>query len=84
VELGALAISTKFRNQRVGVFTVNAFLKEMARSGFKKVISLTNNPRLQSLYGHLGFVRESLPRYAGRQALSPGVSMFHRDVPPLQ
>jgi N-acetylglutamate synthase-like GNAT family acetyltransferase len=81
VELGALAIATKFRNQRVGVFTVKAFVEEMARRGFSRVVSLTNNPRLQSLYDGLGFRRESPSRYAERQAASPGVAMFHRKIP---
>ncbi len=81
VELGALAISTKFRNQRVGVYTVNSFIEAMARQGFRRVISLTNNPRLQDLYDSLGFVRESPPRYARRQARSPNVAMFHRTLP---
>lgn len=78
VELGALAISTRFRNQRVGVHTVNAFMALMRSQGFTRFISLTNNPRLEALYLQLGFVQESRPEYRERQALSPGVKMFFR------
>ena len=57
VEIAALAISTKFRNQRVGVFTVQSFMVRMQQQGYKRLISLTNNPRLKHLYQTLGFVR---------------------------
>jgi N-acetylglutamate synthase-like GNAT family acetyltransferase len=76
VELGALAISTRFRNQRVGVYTVNAFMQKMVDQGFIHFISLTKNPRLQALFLQLGFVQESPPRYALRQSESPDVKMF--------
>jgi amino-acid N-acetyltransferase len=81
-ELGALAISTRFQGQRVGVFTVNAFIAEARRRGFAKIISLTKNPRLQSLYQSLGFVRRSPSRYAERQARSADTPMFVMDVLP--
>jgi amino-acid N-acetyltransferase len=80
VELGALAISTKFRNQRVGVFTITAFMEEMTKQGYQKFISLTNNPRLQKLYLSLGFKKESFPRYRVRQEQSPGVAMFIKQM----
>jgi N-acetylglutamate synthase-like GNAT family acetyltransferase len=76
VELGALAISTRFRNQRVGVYTVNAFIEKMVDQGFVHFISLTKNPRLQALFLQLGFVQESPQRYAQRQSESPDVKMF--------
>jgi len=75
-ELGALAISVRFRGQRVGVFTIKAFIAEARRRGYKRVISLTQNPRLQSLYQSLGFIRLTPAEYAGRQAESPGIPMF--------
>jgi N-acetylglutamate synthase-like GNAT family acetyltransferase len=80
VELGALAISTRFRNQRVGVFTVKAFINEMIPEGFDRFISLTNNPRLEALYRMLGFEKKSLPEYHERQKQSPDVQMFFKDV----
>ncbi len=80
VELGALAISTKFRNQRVGVFTVNAFINEMLPQGYDRFISLTNNPRLESLYKMLGFHKKSLPEYYERQNQSPHVQMFYKKM----
>lgn len=80
IELGALAIVTKFRNQRVGVFTVKAFIGEMRQLGYRRVISLTKNPRLQKLYLTLGFRRETPAAYRPRQDRSPGVPMFVKDL----
>ena len=80
IELGALAISTRFRNQRIGVFTVNAFEDEATQEGFKRIISLTNNPRLHSLYHQLGFKQGDLPEYSARRASSPDVAMFYKDI----
>ena len=80
VELGALAISTRFRNQRVGVYTVNMFLQTMAAEGYTRFISLTKNPRLQALFECLGFVESSLPEYSKRRSESPGVKMFFKSL----
>ncbi len=80
VELGALAISTRFRNQRVGVHTVKSFMALMKSQGYTRFISLTNNPRLEGLYARLGFVQENRAEYSQRQARSPGVKMFYRKV----
>ncbi len=80
VEIAALAISTKFRNQRVGVFTVQAFMERMRQEGFTRFISLTNNPRLIQLYSAMGFVPCSRPEYKARQADSPDVAMFFKQV----
>ena len=75
-ELGALAISTRFRGQRVGVFTVNAFMAEARQRGYTRIISLTRNPRLKSLYLSMGFSQQSPPEFAHRQAQSPNTPMF--------
>jgi N-acetylglutamate synthase-like GNAT family acetyltransferase len=80
VELGALAISTRFRNQRVGVYTVNAFMQTMSAQGYTRFISLTKNPRLQALFLQLGFVEESPPEYHKRQSESPDVKMFFKAI----
>ena len=80
VELGALAISTRFRNQRVGVYTVNAFIDTMKTQGYSRFISLSGNPRLQALFRQLGFVEESPLQYSARQNQSPGVTMFYKAV----
>lgn len=80
VELGALAISTRFRSQRIGVYTVNAFMEKMIESGFSRFISLTNNPRLRALFEQLGFSEESRNEYSERQAISPDVKMFCRSA----
>jgi len=76
IELGALAISTRFRNQRIGVYTVNAFMETMAGLGYSTFISLTLNPRLQALFSQIGFVQKSPKEYSDRQAQSPSVQMF--------
>jgi N-acetylglutamate synthase-like GNAT family acetyltransferase len=76
IELGAVAISTKFRNQRVGVFTITAFIQEMILEGYDRFISLTNNPRLKSLYKKLGFIQQTPSEYRARQERSAGVQMF--------
>ena len=76
IELGALAISTRFRNQRIGVYTVNAFIESMGDLGYSRFISLTLNPRLQQLFSQIGFVQKSMDEYSKRQAQSPEVSMF--------
>lgn len=76
IELGALAISTRFRNQRVGVYTVTAFMEVMAGLGYTRFISLTLNPRLQALFSQLGFEQKSPEEYQTRQSQSPDVQMF--------
>jgi len=81
VEIGALAISTKFLNQRVGVFTVQAFMETMRKEGFAKFISLTNNPRLKKLYKAIGFKLCIDAAYRRRQAESPDVAMFAIEIP---
>lgn len=80
VELGALAISTRFRSQRIGVFTVKSFIDLMASEGFSKFISLTKNPRLKALFDQLGFVQESREEYRKRQAISPDVPMYYKSI----
>ena len=80
VELGALAISTRFRNQRVGVYTVNAFIHAMLAEGYYRFISLTRNPRLQGLLRQLGFVEGERGLYHKRQSQSPGVPLFFKEV----
>ncbi|MDA8137546.1 MAG: GNAT family N-acetyltransferase [Desulfobacteraceae bacterium] len=75
-EIAALAISTKFRNQRVGVFTVQAFMETMRKQGYNRFISLTNNPNLKKLYETIGFTPCDFAEYADRQAASPGVAMY--------
>jgi amino-acid N-acetyltransferase len=80
VEIGALAISTKFRNQRVGIFLLTSFIKEMATQGYSRCVSLTNNPKLQQLFFQLGFQQRTLPSLRKRQKQSPNVTMFVKDI----
>lgn len=81
VEIAALAISTRFRNQRVGVFTVKAFMETMQQQGYDKFISLTNNPKVKRLYNRLGFETCSPADYQARQAISPDVQMHFKQMP---
>lgn len=76
-EIAALAISTRFRNQRVGVFTVKAFIDALRRKGVTRFISLTNSPKLKKLYLAMGFEPCRRPEYRPRQAASPGVAMYY-------
>jgi len=76
-EIAALAISTRFRNQRVGVFTVKAFMDTLGHEGYRHFISLTNNPKLKKLYLMMGFTRCRDNQYKDRHAASPGVDMYH-------
>jgi amino-acid N-acetyltransferase len=80
-EIAALAISTKFRNQRVGVFTIQAFMEILRKQGFTRFISLTNNPNLKKLYQTMGFEQSSRPEYLDRQVISPGVAMYFKQIP---
>lgn len=80
VELAALAISTRFRNHRVGVHTVKSFMSLMQSQGYTRFISLTNNPHLETLYTRLGFIQASRPEYRARQDQSPDVKMFFKEV----
>ncbi|MEJ2040944.1 MAG: hypothetical protein P8X55_18760, partial [Desulfosarcinaceae bacterium] len=50
VEIGALAISTRFRSQRVGIFTIQQFMQAIEQQGPRRFISLTNNPKLRRLF----------------------------------
>jgi N-acetylglutamate synthase-like GNAT family acetyltransferase len=79
-ELGALAISTRFRGQRVGIFTVKAFIREARRQGYTRVISLTRNPRLKALYLSMGFICRSPFEYMDRQQQSPDTPMFVKEL----
>jgi len=79
-EIAALAISTKFRNQRVGVYTVESFMQAVKSQGYTRVISLTNNPALITLYEKMGFRPCRKDQYTDRQAQSPGVTIFYNDV----
>jgi amino-acid N-acetyltransferase len=80
VEIAALAISTKFRHQRIGVFTVQAFMDTLRKQGVTRFISLTNNPTLKKLYLTMGFEPCSRPEYLDRQAISPGVAMYFKQL----
>jgi len=80
VELGALAISTRFRNQRVGVYTINKFVETMAAEGYSRFVSLTRNPRLEALFERMGFSPCDLPEYQARRDESPGVRMYYKTI----
>ncbi len=76
VELGALAVATRYRNHQVGLFLIRSFVEMAAKEGCRRVISLTRNPRLKNIYSSVGFVEETPKDLAWRQAQSPAVPMF--------
>jgi amino-acid N-acetyltransferase len=76
VEIAALAISTKYRHQRLGVFTLHAFMEIMRKQGYTRFVSLTNNPNLKKLYEQIGFKPCRASEFQERQAQSPGVAMY--------
>jgi amino-acid N-acetyltransferase len=80
VEIGALAISTRFRSQRIGIFTLQQFMQTMQQQGFRRFISLTNNPKLKGLFLALGFSEPDPDLFAERRNASPGVSLFLKEV----
>ncbi len=80
VELGALAISTRFRNQRVGVYTINKFVETMTAEGYSRFVSLTRNPRLEALFERMGFTPCDLQEYQARRDESPGVRMYYKTI----
>ncbi len=75
-ELGALAVSSKFRNQQIGIFLIQRFLEEAINKGYERVISLTNNPKLQKIYLSSGFKARTPPDLKARKDRSPQVRMF--------
>ncbi len=81
-ELGALAISSRFRNQQIGLLLIRSFLNQMKTDGFSRVVSLTSNQKLGRMYLDLGFRNESPLSMKSRQDQSPGVGMYLIDLEP--
>ena len=65
VELGALAISTRFRNQRVGVYTVNAFIADHAARGLQPVYLAHPQPQASGPLPAAGLCRGEPARIRG-------------------
>ncbi len=76
IELGALAISSRFRNHRIGRLLIDRFTLQAMAEGRQRIVSLTNHPTLQSLYRRMGFSPCPPDVCNARQERSPGVSMF--------
>jgi len=76
IELGAIAISSKFRNQQIGDLLVRSFCEEMETKGYRRIISLTNNGKLAEIYFGLGFKKETPEDLTDRQKRSQDVSMY--------
>lgn len=79
-ELGALAISSRFRNQQIGLLLIQSFMAQMKADGFARVVSLTRNPKLARMYLDMGFRQQSPPELKFRQDQSPGVNMYLIDL----
>jgi N-acetylglutamate synthase-like GNAT family acetyltransferase len=76
VELGALAVATRYRNHQVGLFLIRSFVDIVAKEGYRRVISLTKNPKLKNIYLAVGFTEKTPEDLIGRQSKSPSVPMF--------
>jgi predicted GNAT family N-acyltransferase len=76
VELGALAVATRYRNQQVGFFLIRSFVEMARKKGFLRVVSLTRNQKLKEIYLSVGFNENSSDDLLFRQAKSPSVPMF--------
>ena len=76
VELGALAVATRYRNHQVGFFLIKSFVELAKKEGYRRVVSLTKNPRLKNIYCSVGF-EEKIPwDLQFRKSKSPDVPMF--------
>jgi len=80
IELGSLAVSTKFRSQQIGFFIINSFINEMKNYCVKQIVSLTNNPKLQSIFLSLGFKQKCPKELCQRQERSPNIKMFIKNI----
>jgi amino-acid N-acetyltransferase len=75
-ELGALAVATRYRNHQVGFFLIKSFVDLVKKEGYKRVVSLTRNPKLKNIYCSVGFEEKTPDDLQHRKAKSPDVPMF--------
>ncbi len=76
VEMGAIAISLKFRNQQIGIYLIRTFIAHMRCQAYRYIVSLTANPKLAELYRALGFRPARRDEYVSRQQQSANVPMY--------
>jgi N-acetylglutamate synthase-like GNAT family acetyltransferase len=76
IELGALAVATRFRNQQIGIFLIQSFVALARKQGCQRIISLTRNPKLQKIYQSFGFKRKIPQDLEKRKKRSPEVPMY--------
>jgi len=76
VELGALAVATRYRDHQVGLFLIRSFVEMVKKEGYRRVISLTKNPKLKNIYLSVGFEEKAPDDLRDRWAESPGIPMF--------
>lgn len=76
VELGALAVATRYRNQQVGFFLIKSFVELVKKEGYRRVVSLTKNPKLKKIYCSVGFEEKIPVDLQHRKSKSPNVPMF--------
>jgi len=79
IELWGLAVINSFLSFKIGL-TLVEYVENVAKKNMKSVISLTNNPKLESLYEWRGFRKNNEQRYPDRQDRSPNVDMFILDL----
>ncbi len=75
-ELGALAVATRYRNHQVGYFLIKSFVELAKKEGYQRVVSLTRNPKLKTIYCSVGFKEKTPEDLQYRKSKSPNVPMF--------
>lgn len=75
-ELGALAVSSKYRSQMVGLFLIESFIQLGKKDGYGRILSMTNNPKLGKILTGFGFEPKTPDDLRERQERSPNVAMF--------
>ena len=75
-ELGALAVATRYRNHQVGLFLIHSFLEMARKEGYRRVVSLTKNPKVKNIYVSVGFEEKTPEDLSDRRLKSPDVPMF--------
>ncbi len=76
IELGALAVATRYRNQQIGLFLIQSFVELAEKQGYKRIISLTRNAKLQKIYQSFGFKQKTPEDLENRKEQSPEVPMY--------
>lgn len=80
LELGAFAVTVRFRGQDVGFFLLQEAENLVRSEQRSRLISLTNNRKLQEMYTKNDFTKGTPKDLIQRQDKSPLVSMFYKSI----